>query len=77
MENAGDSIIGGDLGVSGIATYQPFDGLMELKVVTVCITLVLNDIALCLIWVQLCLCLSRLLMFYFQLDLPLDLFSKF
>lgn len=32
VENAGDSIVGGNLGVSGIATYQPFDGLMELKV---------------------------------------------
>ncbi|KAI7994268.1 putative aminotransferase ACS10 [Camellia lanceoleosa] len=31
-ENAKDSIIGGDLNISGIATYQPFDGLMELKV---------------------------------------------
>lgn len=39
-ENARDSIIGGggsgggELSISGIATYQPFDGLMELKVVT-------------------------------------------
>ncbi|CAL5356042.1 unnamed protein product [Camellia sinensis] len=31
-ENAKDSIIGGDLNISGVATYQPFDGLMELKV---------------------------------------------
>ncbi|KAF8380406.1 hypothetical protein HHK36_027892 [Tetracentron sinense] len=39
VENGKDSIIGGaggddgDLGISGIATYQPVDGLMELKVV--------------------------------------------
>lgn len=31
-ENAKDSIIGGDLSIRGIATYQPFDGLMEMKV---------------------------------------------
>ncbi|KAK6935276.1 Aminotransferase, class I/classII [Dillenia turbinata] len=31
-ENARDSIVGGDLSISGFATYQPFDGLMELKV---------------------------------------------
>ncbi|KAG2711151.1 hypothetical protein I3760_04G063700 [Carya illinoinensis] len=34
-ENAKDSVIGsdgGDLSISGIAAYQPFDGLMELKV---------------------------------------------
>uniref|UniRef100_A0A5B7B2A4 Putative ACC synthase 10 isoform 1 n=1 Tax=Davidia involucrata TaxID=16924 RepID=A0A5B7B2A4_DAVIN len=30
--NAKDSIMGRDLSISGIATYQPFDGLMELKV---------------------------------------------
>ncbi|KAK6947677.1 Aminotransferase, class I/classII [Dillenia turbinata] len=30
-ENSRDSIVGGDLSISGIATYQPFDGLMELK----------------------------------------------
>ncbi|KAL3498732.1 hypothetical protein ACH5RR_041464 [Cinchona calisaya] len=31
-ENAMESILGQDLSISGIATYQPFDGLMELKV---------------------------------------------
>ncbi|XP_059661684.1 1-aminocyclopropane-1-carboxylate synthase 6-like isoform X2 [Cornus florida] len=31
-KNAKDSIIGRDLSISGIASYQPFDGLMELKV---------------------------------------------
>ncbi|KAA8522307.1 hypothetical protein F0562_012980 [Nyssa sinensis] len=31
-DNAKDSIIGRDLSISGIATYQPLDGLMELKV---------------------------------------------
>lgn len=34
MENAKDAILGGEeLGISGIACYQPFDGLMELKLV--------------------------------------------
>lgn len=34
MENAEDAILGGrELGITGIACYQPFDGLMELKVV--------------------------------------------
>lgn len=35
-ENLTDSIMGTDggrLSISGIATYQPFDGMMELKVV--------------------------------------------
>lgn len=33
-ENWDGSIInGGELGINGIATYQPFDGLMDLKVV--------------------------------------------
>lgn len=35
-ENLNNSVIGGDggdLGVADLATYQPFDGLMELKVV--------------------------------------------
>ncbi|XP_071919536.1 1-aminocyclopropane-1-carboxylate synthase 6-like isoform X1 [Coffea arabica] len=31
-ENAKESILGQDMSISGIATYQPFDGLMELKV---------------------------------------------
>ncbi|KAF7137270.1 hypothetical protein RHSIM_Rhsim07G0098100 [Rhododendron simsii] len=31
-ENAKDLIIGGDLSIRGIATYQPFDGMMEMKV---------------------------------------------
>lgn len=34
--NLRDSVVGtdgGDLNIHGIATYQPFDGLMELKVV--------------------------------------------
>ncbi|KAA8521946.1 hypothetical protein F0562_012740 [Nyssa sinensis] len=31
-ENGKDSLIGRGLSISGIATYQPFDGLMELKV---------------------------------------------
>ncbi|KAF5729917.1 ACC synthase 10 isoform 1 [Tripterygium wilfordii] len=30
-ENANYAILGGELGISGIATYQPSDGLMELK----------------------------------------------
>lgn len=35
-ENLSDSIMGrdgDDLSISGITTYQPFDGMMELKVV--------------------------------------------
>lgn len=35
-ENLNDSVIGsngGELSITGIAGYQPFDGLMELKVV--------------------------------------------
>ncbi len=35
-KNLRDSIMGtdgGDLNILGIATYQPFDGLMELKVI--------------------------------------------
>ncbi|CDP16331.1 unnamed protein product [Coffea canephora] len=34
-ENAKESILGQDMSISGIATYQPFDGLMELKVAVV------------------------------------------
>lgn len=38
VENARDAILGGgrsggELSIGGIASYQPFDGLMELKVV--------------------------------------------
>ncbi|XP_050376387.1 probable aminotransferase ACS10 [Argentina anserina] len=34
MENAKEAIVGGEeLGISGIACYQPFDGLLELKLV--------------------------------------------
>ena len=40
MENRRKAIVGGgaeELSISGIATYQPFDGLMKLKVVLVII----------------------------------------
>lgn len=42
MENARDSIVGdgGELSIKGIATYQPFDGLLSLKVVSLILSIV-------------------------------------
>lgn len=46
VENAEDAILGGgELGISGIACYQPFDGFMELKVV--CFIFSLTSLYVC------------------------------